>query len=118
MDYGKLVECLIAYKDGAKAEVRKHIDKFFSVRNLQLPVKIKSAANRYHVETMEKIAEWLAVVLDLQIPDLLVDVPGKDKMDSHGKIGILPVGEKFKSLAKGDGTRLAQYSKKGLVMQA
>lgn len=114
MDNGKLTEVLIAYREGAKPEVRKHIDKFFIARGLQMPAKIKSAANRYHVEAPEKIAEWLSVVLDMQIPDLLVEPPNLNKIDAHGKIGLLPIGEKLASLAKG-GTPLAKYAKKGLV---
>ena len=60
-----------------------------------------------------KIAEWLAVVLDLQIPDLL-EQPKQNKeteLEPQGKIGLFEIAEeKLTSLAP-----FIQHKTKGLV---
>jgi len=97
MDKKDLIECLIAYKDGAKKEVAKYYNRFFSDRGLNVPEKLKLSKNKLFVQLPEESAEWLAVVLDIQILDLLEH----SGVEGHGKIGLTPVTEKLKSFVRG-----------------
>jgi len=97
------VDCSIAYKDGAKAEILKNIDAFFGDRFLQKPdpKQIKATGKRVIVTLEKKLAEWLGTVMDVIVPDLLAEQKNSSDIVEQGKIVFSSPKEKLTTLAKG-----------------
>jgi hypothetical protein len=90
------------YVQGAKKEVVNCFNKFFSDRFMEPPAEeaIKHGRNKFQVSLPVKIAEWIGVVFNNQIPDLLVGQEKETGIVGQGKVSFMSPDAKLTSLAR------------------